>query len=82
MSINPLIINFHSFLISCWPSISKIVEELNWDDNPYFIENWMQANWELIVEGQILESENLLVPYGYESSSECRNNDLRNKLVL
>lgn len=72
MSINQLIINFHDFLISCWPSISRIVEELNWDDNPYFIENWIQANWELIVEVQILESGDFLVPYGYERSSECR----------
>jgi hypothetical protein len=72
MSINQLIINFHSFLIACWPNLSKILEQLDWDESPYFLENWIQANWELIVEKQALESGELLVPYGYDSSSGCR----------
>ncbi len=72
MSINQLIINFRSFLIACWPNISKILEQLDWDGSPYFLDNWMQANWELIVETQTLELGQLLSPYGYKSSSKCR----------
>lgn len=72
MSINQLIINFHSFLIACWPNLSKILDQLDWDESPYFLDNWMQANWELIVEMQTLDAGQLLVPYGYGSSSGCR----------
>lgn len=81
MSINQLIVNFHSFLIACWPNILEIMEQLNWDDSPYFLDNWMQANWELIVEQQALESGHLLVPYGYDSSSGCRYTSKDEKLT-
>lgn len=72
MSINQLIINFRSFLIACWPSMSEILEQLDWDESPYFLDDWIQANWELMVEKQILDPGQLLVPYGYCSSPECR----------
>ena len=72
MPVNNLIINFHGFLVACWPNISKVLEQLDWDESPYFLDNWMQANWELIVEEQALESGRLLVPYGYNSSPRCR----------
>ena len=32
--------------------MEKIQEYLDWDDSPYFYDDWMQANWELMVEQQ------------------------------
>jgi len=72
MSVDYFIMSFHRFLIDCWPSISLVLERLDWEKAPYFLENWMQANWELIVEEQALESGELLAPYGYNSSVGCR----------
>lgn len=72
MSINQLIINFHSILVSSWPSMSKILEHLDWDESPYFLNDWMQANWELMVEKQALGQGQFLAPYGYDSSAGSR----------
>lgn len=67
--------NFRTFLVSSWPSVSTVLEQLDWDEWPYFLEEWMQANWEFIVEKQILEPGSFLTPYGYNSSSKCRFSD-------
>lgn len=72
MTINQAIVNFRNFLIYCWPSIEKVFEHLDWDNSPYFLEEWMQANWELLVEKQVLETDQLLTSYGYDRSSACR----------
>ncbi|MEQ5777157.1 hypothetical protein J4E05_16665 [Thalassospira sp. NFXS8] len=75
MNINQLIFNFRGFLISSWSNVMEILEHLDWDNSPYFLDDWMQANWEFFVEKRALESEQFLVPYGGNSSSECRYTD-------
>lgn len=72
MSIDKLIVNFRGFLIACWPNIFEVLRCLDWDESPCFLEDWMQANWELMVEKQILESGQFLEPYGYSNSQKCR----------
>lgn len=72
MSISQLVINFRNFLIASWPRILQILEDLDWDDLPYFLDIWIQANWELLVEKQALNPDLLLAPYGYDSSPGCR----------
>jgi hypothetical protein len=52
------------------------MENLDWDNDPYFVENWIQANWELMVERQILDSEQFLLPYGYDVKPECRHTNI------
>lgn len=84
MLINQLFANFHSFLIAAWPNISQVLGQLDWDESPYFLDDWMQANWELLVEKQLLKSGQLLVPYGYDSSSRsrytCQNEELTHRV--
>lgn len=48
------------------------MRQLDWDESPYFLDNWMQANWELLVEMQAVGAGMFLAPYGYSKSSECR----------
>ena len=74
MLISDLINNFRTFLILSWPCLSSILEKLDWDESPYFLENWLQANWELLVEQQILEDKQFMRPYGYDASPNCRFN--------
>lgn len=52
-----------------------ILESLDWDNSPTFIDDWMQANWELLVEKHLLKSGQYLTSYGYDISSECRYSD-------
>lgn len=71
MPIEKLLLNFQKFLLVCWPQLNQIMERLDWDDNPYFIDHWIQANWELLVEQQLGGSV-MLPAYGYDASSNAR----------
>ena len=77
MTNEEIILHFRDFLIQSWPCLSKTMHFSDWDDDPHFIDDWMQANWELLVERQI-ESVQVLAPYGYGVLSEIRysNNTL------
>lgn len=72
MPLNQLIINFQYFILACWPQVSLIMEHLNWDENPYFIDEWLQSNWELLVEKQLGSDKVLLPSYGYDPSPNSR----------
>lgn len=72
MSTNQLIINFRNFLIHCWPTIQNVMDHIAWDDSPYYLDDWMQANWELLVEKPATKSGEFLATYGYLKDSECR----------
>lgn len=72
MSANDLISNFRNFLITSWPCLSNVLGILDWDRSPYFLDYWIQANWELLVEQQLLENDQFLRPYGYGASPGCR----------
>jgi hypothetical protein len=76
MSTNQLILNFQKYILSCWPQLSVIMGNLDWDNDPYFVDNWVQANWELMVEKQLLDKEQFLPPYGYDVKPECRHTNI------
>jgi len=62
MSIEEMVLNFRDFLNASWSSIRKILYILDWDGDSYFLDDWIEANWELLVDRQI--SNAVLVPYG------------------
>jgi hypothetical protein len=72
MTAHQLILNFQQFILACWPQLSMVMEHLDWDDDPYFIDYWFQANWELMVEKQLGNAEVVLAPYGYDASPNSR----------
>lgn len=55
---------FRRFLADSWPTMLDCANAAGWDDDPYFLARWKQANWELLVEQQILEPGQYLPPYG------------------
>jgi hypothetical protein len=75
MTVTETILNFRTFLLNSWPSLTDVMMKLDWDEYPYFLDNWLQVNWEFFVEKLLLESKenNLLVPYGYDISSKCKH---------
>ncbi|RUO79862.1 hypothetical protein CWI84_09555 [Idiomarina tyrosinivorans] len=72
MSETGLILNFQNFIVSCWPHLNCIMRDLDWDNEPYFIEDWLQANWELLVEKHLGVDGVLLPSYGYEADTSNR----------
>jgi hypothetical protein len=57
---------FRDFLIAAWPSLDNIMEDHDWDNDVNFTENWMQANWEFLVERELLGKMKHLL--GFETS--------------
>lgn len=72
MTAHQLILNFRQFILASWPQLSLVIEYLDWDEDPYFIDHWFQANWELMVEKQLGNAEVVLAPYGYDASPNSR----------
>lgn len=68
MDVDEIVLVFRQFLINSWPIITQ---DLDWDEDAYFLDDWVQANWELLVERQ-LGKKIFLVPYGYDKSSTAR----------
>lgn len=52
---------FADFLCSCWEVVQKIDEHVASDS---FHIDWLQANWELIVEGTVCQPSEALEVYG------------------
>jgi hypothetical protein len=73
MSPDDALSRFRRFLTDCWPVMLEFANEAGWDDDPYFLDRWQQANWEILVERRILGPGEYLRPYGYGGD----NPDLR-----
>lgn len=67
-----MLINFQQFMLNSWPQMDQIMRGLDWDNDAYFIDRWIQANWELMVEKQIDAGDITLPPYGYDSNPNSR----------
>ena len=61
MSVRAALENFRKLLIVYWETINKI---LPCDNYETFKDDWLQANWELIVEGFLGDSDFVLLQYG------------------
>ena len=72
MDFPSLVYNFRDFLNLSWSAIDKISFLIDWDDDPYFIDCWLQSNWELLVERLFLPKGQSLRPYGYNQSPNSR----------
>jgi len=45
---------FRSFLNDSWPSVNEVMENHDWDNDPYFLEDWLDDNWKHLFVRQIL----------------------------
>lgn len=49
------IIKFQKFMIHCWKDLDDIMDKHDWDNDGTFTNEWLQANWEFLVERQLLK---------------------------
>ena len=68
-NVDQIIHNYRNFLLSSWRNITFITELLNEQDKEEFINDFCQANWELMVEGPLCSPGGYLEAYGYGADS-------------
>ena len=64
-NINLQIENYREFLNFCWPSVEKAMSQLDWDSDAYWADDFMQANWKLLVERALLADSECFQDYGF-----------------
>lgn len=68
MIINEILEDYVSLLRLYWPSIEQLIST---DATGSFKDDWLQANWELIVERQLMSSDMYLEVYG--DGADCND---------
>ena len=51
---------FVDFLVKSWPSLDDLMYDHDWDEDGYFSSNWMQVNWEFLVERELIKGQGFL----------------------
>ena len=46
--------HFRAFLVGSWPTLQTVLQNHDWDDDAYFLEEWLDQNWSLLVGRQLL----------------------------
>ena len=72
ISINNLLAQFSSLLVLCWENLLQLVKE---DSSGSLKDDWLQANWELIVEG-LLDDKNIVLE-AYGDGADCNGESSR-----
>ena len=54
---------FRDFLNASWPVINELLQSHDWDDDPYFLEDWIDENWKQLVARQLLGKNADLQPF-------------------
>lgn len=75
------ILNFRNFLNSAWPCLDALMESHDWDDDGYFTFNWMQANWEFLVERELLGKGRYLLPLEWNNRITFPSGGAQYKIV-
>ena len=70
---------FRLFLIASWPHLDSLMESHNWDEDGGFTLNWLQANWEILVERELLGDETFLMPLSVPLTTRVINKNARAK---
>lgn len=77
ININTQIFNFRNFLLSCWNDIDQLMEHHDWNDDVCFIDDWLQVNWEFLVERQLLKRNEFLNSYGISGQKRITSKDAK-----
>ncbi|MBV6644933.1 MAG: hypothetical protein KI790_05770 [Cyclobacteriaceae bacterium] len=64
MELDKAIKLFSSFLNVVWPVIQPLLKERDYTSDEESINDWLQSNWELLVERKVLNSNEYLEAYG------------------
>jgi hypothetical protein len=75
MKCTDLIISFRDFISNSWENIKLFYENLDEEEKEIFLNDWLQANWEILVERSICETNEFLEVYGY--GADCNGQSSR-----
>lgn len=70
---------FRGFLNSAWPALTEVLNKHDWDNDAYFLEDWLDANWNLLVSRQLLGKEGGLQPFAV-ATNEIRKGHYGHRL--
>lgn len=54
---------FRNYLAGVWHIMEELIKNHDWEKDPHFIEDWLQANWEYLVEQELLGLGKYLMPF-------------------
>lgn len=57
------ILNFRNFFVASWPSLDELMNHHDWENDGLFTSNWMQVNWEFLVERELLGNNGFLTQF-------------------
>src|SRR5262249_44630608 len=75
------VINFRNFLNSSWPWLDALIESHDWEDDGDFTFDWIQANWEFLVERELLGKGRYLLPLEWNNRVTFPNASAQYKIV-
>ena len=64
---------FRDFLNHSWADLDLLMSEHDWDEDGNFTNEWVQVNWEFLVERQLLKNNGFLQTYA--NSNRVSNPD-------
>lgn len=59
---------FRDFLNASWPVINDLLQSHDWDNDPYFLEDWIDENWKQLVARQLLGKNADLQPFAISTN--------------
>jgi len=86
MEVTKSINNFRNFILHSWEGLSFFLN--NCDDPEEMLNNWLQANWEILIESTLTKENEYLEVYGFgadcngESSRVCYPDKLPTRRIL
>ena len=63
--VNDIVIKFQNFLLAGWEAFEVFNEYFSDDEKEEKVNDWLQANWELLVESTLCGVNEYLEVYGY-----------------
>ena len=69
------IYKFRQFLNVSWPEVENLMEFHDWDGDMEFLTNWLDVNWSILVEREILLDEGLLTSLSVNQSNIFLKNE-------
>lgn len=73
INITDVILKFRAFMIDSWPALDSIMMKHDWDNDGDFTDDWLQSNWEFLVERELLGLKGRLTPFGIRAKSHARS---------
>lgn len=66
INVTSQILKFRDFLVHSWSDLDRLMENHDWDDDGDFTHEWVQVNWEFLVERELLEKKGFLKSYIFD----------------